>query len=96
MESSNSLPAIESETENIDVVANKTYECDKCGKIFNKKGNLNRHSRVHKAAVENVICNVCSKSFASLGNLKIHFETLHTGQQMQPPKSALVPNKGVY
>lgn len=81
---------------NNDVIANKPYECEKCGKIFNKKGNLNRHLRVHKSAVKNVICNICSKSFANSANLKKHFENSHIGLKMEPPKLALVPNKGIY
>lgn len=85
-----------SESKENHVNSEKTYECEKCGRCFNKRGNLTRHLRVHKTTVENVICSVCSKSFANSTNLKIHFESLHGGKfaQMQPPKLALVPNKG--
>lgn len=72
----------------------KDYECDKCDKIFNRKGNLRRHLRVHQSKVENFVCNICSKSFANKGNLKLHFDNFHNGLQMQFPKLALVPNKG--
>lgn len=74
----------------------KIYECDKCNKIFNRKGNLRRHLRVHESKVENVVCNECSKSFANKGNLKSHCDQMHSGLQIQSPKSVLVPNKGYF
>lgn len=84
-------------TEKMDISSeSKTLECEKCGRIFNKKGNLTRHLRVHKTTVQNVICSVCSRSFANSTNLKIHFESFHAGFEMQTPKSALVANKGIY
>lgn len=72
------------------------YKCLKCDKCFNRKGNLQRHLRVHQPKVQNYVCTICSTSFANMGNMKAHLENIHNGLRIEATKMALVPNKGLY
>ncbi|XP_055541565.1 uncharacterized protein LOC129727605 [Wyeomyia smithii] len=59
----------------------RTYNCDKCGKIFTRRANVKRHlllycnSRYHK-------CTNCDKSFISASSLELHFRS-HVENQQQ-------------
>lgn len=75
----------------------KIYSCEKCERVFDRKGNLDRHVlRIHLPKVKNLVCSVCSKSYSNIYNLKTHFVNAHNGQKMTDPKSALVSNKSNY
>lgn len=52
------------------------YKCEKCGKVFNKKYNYERHSQNKRSCIDvnnlDNICGKCTKSFATGSSLKRH------------------------
>ena len=48
----------------------KSFECSKCDKSFNRKTDLNKHFLVHSNV--RLSCKVCPKSFKRESDLKIH------------------------
>jgi len=60
-----------------------TYECpvESCGKIFDRKGTLNRHMASHSEK-RNFKCDVCDKAFKLKGELVRHYQA-HTSKQFQ-------------
>lgn len=51
--------------------------CEDCGKEFSRKTNLNRHYRVHRKHVTNLVCSECKNTFSNASNLKIHVRDAH-------------------
>ena len=48
---------------------NKQNECETCGKIFSRKGDLKNHSLIH-IGDKSYSCGICGKSFNRISNLK--------------------------
>ena len=72
--------------ENVDV--NRYYstflqpaKCEKCGKVFSKKGHLDRHVRtIHMGMKdESEPCPHCGKIFTTKSSLEPHIEAVHKG-----------------
>ncbi|XP_013884873.1 zinc finger protein 568, partial [Austrofundulus limnaeus] len=57
----------------------KVFSCDDCGKIFNRKTNLNRHTRIHTGQ-KPFSCYFCGRRFSDKANFNRHV-TIHTGQK---------------
>ena len=54
----------------------KSFACDKCEKVFTKKGNLKGHiSSKHEGKRSQ--CNQCDKTYTDSGSLKRHVKTVH-------------------
>ena len=58
---------------------NKPYQCNKCGKQFDRKQILVIHERVHSGD-RPYECDICGKSFPIAGNLARH-KIIHTGEK---------------
>lgn len=60
-----------------------TFECpvDGCGKVFDRKGTLNRHMASHSEE-RNFKCDVCDKAFKLKGELVRHYKS-HTSKQFE-------------
>ena len=57
----------------------KQFQCDKCLKIFSKKGHLNIHKRTHTGE-KPYECEFCEKRFNDPSSLKKH-RRIHTGEK---------------
>ncbi|XP_053145239.1 zinc finger protein ZFP2-like isoform X1 [Hemicordylus capensis] len=57
----------------------KIYPCLYCGRSFNMKGNLSKHTRLHTGELP-YQCSVCGKKFNQKGDLILH-ERTHTGEK---------------
>lgn len=55
----------------------KTLQCPKCTKIFNRTGNLNKHIREVHDKDRPFICTICSNGCKTKSSLKLHMAT-HT------------------
>ena len=54
--------------------------CRFCGKIFNKKENLQRHYRTVHLLIKAFTCTICNKSFTERNSLRDHTR-IHTGER---------------
>lgn len=60
----------------------REFNCDLCGKQFDKRHILNRHIRLKHSEKERTHpCTICNKSFFTNSDLKKHFES-HQGKVM--------------
>ncbi|XP_053147539.1 zinc finger protein 1 homolog [Hemicordylus capensis] len=57
----------------------KMYTCLYCGRSFNVKGSLIKHTRLHTGELP-YQCSVCGKKFNQKGDLILH-ERIHTGEK---------------
>jgi DNA-directed RNA polymerase subunit M/transcription elongation factor TFIIS len=58
----------------------KIWECDKCGKKFGSRQNLNQHLETHKFT-NDFICRVCGKAFKTSA-CRSHHEKRHTAPKV--------------
>lgn len=47
------------------------FECDQCHKSFKRKGDLNRHGRLHDPAAAKFACGFCNRSFFRKDKLNV-------------------------
>ncbi len=59
----------------------KKATCEQCGKVFSKKGHLDRHVRtIHMGMKESSRpCPYCGKVFSTKSSLEPHIEMVHKG-----------------
>ncbi|XP_053302789.1 gastrula zinc finger protein 5-1 isoform X1 [Pleuronectes platessa] len=57
----------------------KSFSCSECGKIFNKRGNINTHMRIHTGE-KPFSCSVCGTRFNQKWTLEKHMR-IHTGEK---------------
>ena len=57
-------------------------KCEECGKVFSKKGHLDRHVRtIHQGVKdESEPCPHCGKVFTTKSSLEPHIEAVHKGK----------------
>lgn len=55
------------------------FECEDCGKVFNRQSNLQWHQLIHQNQLP-CVCKICGKSFRTLSGLNLHKRT-HTGEK---------------
>lgn len=56
----------------------ENFQCSFCEKRFSRKGQLNRHIRIHGMdSSKRVLCNLCGKGFWYDTNLQRHLATVH-------------------
>ena len=58
----------------------RPYECEVCGKIFQKPSHLVEHERVHSGE-RPFQCILCKKAFTSNGHLTRHVAGVHRGER---------------
>ncbi|XP_013365297.1 PREDICTED: zinc finger protein 264-like [Chinchilla lanigera] len=56
-----------------------TFRCSECGKVFNKKGLLARHEKIH-SGVKPYECTECGRTFIKSTHLLQH-QMIHTGER---------------
>lgn len=73
------IPESSSEVETDKGEDNKRFECDFCGKQFDRKHRFLNHRNSH-IGIHPYTCQFCDKSFLHKHNLKTH-ERIHTGEK---------------
>ena len=64
----------------------KRFECEVCGKTFNRKSNMKNHRKIHAGYT----CEKCNQHFTSLKDYRAHEEE-DKCPKLSEPQSALVP-----
>ena len=52
----------------------KDYNCNSCGKLFSRAGNLKKHMKTIHEGERNHKCDSCERKFSELGRLKKHIQ----------------------
>ena len=60
--------------------AEKNHKCEQCGKMFQFKKSLKRHTKVHIDS-QKYKCEDCPSSFSRGYNLKVHIANVHKGEK---------------
>ena len=69
----------ENEEKDLSTASNTNgLECDRCGKSFKKKWNLNLHIRVQHDGIKEFSCKHCPKAFGQKVNLKTYVVKSHS------------------
>ena len=70
----------------------KKATCEQCGKVFSKKGHLDRHIRtIHMGLKESSRpCPYCGKVFSTKSSLEPHIEMVHKGVRKACPECGKV------
>ena len=48
------------------------HECNHCGKVIKRKGDLNVHMKIHLTDTKEFKCDLCGKEFLERKNLNLH------------------------
>ncbi|XP_033231781.1 zinc finger protein with KRAB and SCAN domains 5-like [Belonocnema kinseyi] len=55
----------------------KNYRCEKCGRSYKNKSDLNRHKRFECGVIPQFACHFCAKQFKLNSNLRQHIVRMH-------------------
>ena len=62
------------------------FKCDQCDKVFDLKGKLNSHQKIHVTTTDSHHCDKCGKSFKTTSGLNNHLKAMHGEKDLQCDK----------
>lgn len=63
----------------------QSFPCQRCGKVYNRKGNLGRHVRYECGKGPQFPCHLCEKKFFRREKLALHVKNHELFQQSSVP-----------